>query len=88
MPKRMKPRQVGQKIASSLQSGPGTYHWGVVQSVDGTTPATLTITLDGDDTPIPQVRFASSYVPTPTGFDYVRILKVGRSLEVMYALAP
>lgn len=79
--KRVKPAMMAARMRQSVQQSmggnPGLWHWGVVQSVDGGTPQTLTVTIDGDtDDPASGVRYLNSYVPTPTGFDTVLILEV------------
>jgi hypothetical protein len=55
--------------------------WGMVQSVDGTVPPTLTITLRASTTQIPGVTYLESY--TPSGNDKVAILDRNGDLLVL-----
>lgn len=50
----------------------GGWSYGVVQTVDGTVPPTLTITLRGSSRNVPGVRYGESYAPI--GGDTVCVL--------------
>ncbi len=75
--KRVTTAQLGRRMrrAPVQRGNPGVWHWGIVVSVDGTGPQSLTCTIDGDtDNPQSLMPFMDYYTPAPA--DKVLILEI------------